>query len=81
MPYRRLPRFAIKCIGVVSDSDVCMLCLKCINIMQVSIMCGCVYYNIKIFKTILESQNLLKSVTLFGAYILILNYFGCHGAL
>jgi hypothetical protein len=45
-------------------------------------MCGSVYYNIKIFKTILESQNiLLKNVSPFGAYILILNYFGCRGAL
>jgi hypothetical protein len=62
-PYRRLPRYAIKCTGVVSDSDVCMLCLKCINIIQLSIMCDCIYYNIKIFKSILESQNLLKCIS------------------
>jgi hypothetical protein len=49
---RRLPRFVIKCVGVVCD--VYMLYLKCMNIIQVFVMCFCVlqYYN---FKTTLKS--------------------------
>jgi DMSO reductase anchor subunit len=42
MFYRRLPRFVIRCVGVVCD--VMCICLKCINIIQVLIICDCVYY-------------------------------------
>jgi hypothetical protein len=42
MFYRRLPRFVIRCVGVVCV--VMCIFLKCINIIQVLIICNCVYY-------------------------------------
>jgi hypothetical protein len=46
MFYRRLPRFEIKCVGVVCD--VMCICLKCINISIDYVL----VYIIKILKTI-----------------------------